>query len=41
MLSDKSIKNYFGALKERITNGINKYFLKDLNSIFLLMIYLF
>ena len=34
MLSDKSIKNYFGALKERITNGINKYFLKDLNSIF-------
>jgi len=33
-LSDKSIKNYFGALKGRISNGINKYFLKDLNSIF-------
>ncbi|AZI69776.1 hypothetical protein [Cloacibacterium normanense] len=34
MLSDKSIKNYFGALKGRITNGINNFFLKDLNSIF-------
>jgi hypothetical protein len=35
-LSDKSIKNYTNALKSRISEGIRKYFIPSLESIFFL-----